>query len=134
MIDPSVRGDLFRNGLEAEGAQKWDGAIDFFRKAFIDAGIKEKAIILFRIGTCFHNQGKLDEALGSYKESLELAKEMKDKEGEAVNLCNIGIVYYDKGELDKALSYYEQALKIAQDIGNKQAEAKIGRASCRERV
>jgi tetratricopeptide (TPR) repeat protein len=111
-------------GLKLMDEYKWDAAIEIFRKVLAGAkNEKHKVVALNLIGLCFYKQSDLDPALGNYKESLELAKKIKDKEGEAANLGNIGLVYYDKGELDKALEYHNKALKIDKEIGNKEGEA-----------
>ena len=105
------------------GEAKYDEAIQIFRKLLPDAEGSQKVALLNLIGLCFHHQSEFDQALGSYKESLELAKEIKDKEGEAVALGNIGAIYQVKEELDKALEYQEKALEINKELGRKEGIA-----------
>lgn len=47
--------------------------------------------------------------------SLDLAKKLGDREGEAVLLNNIAGIFRNKGELDKALKYYEESLRLQTD-------------------
>ena len=113
----------FDKGLKAMKECNWNSAIDTFRGLLSDAKDNKKVALLNLIGNCFFHQGNLDQALGHYKESLDLAREINDKEGEATNLGNIGLIYQARGELEKALKYHEEALRVSKEIGYKEGEA-----------
>ena len=51
--------------------------------------------------------------------SLQLYKELGDKNGIARNLGNIGIIYTEQKNYSKALEYYLQALKLSEELGLK---------------
>jgi tetratricopeptide (TPR) repeat protein len=65
------------------------------------------------LGLAFVRMGNVDGALSSFIKGLELAKDLGDRDMQAVMLNGIGMVYNHKGELDKALSYYEKSLSLA---------------------
>lgn len=48
----------------------------------------------------------------SLSASLEMDREIGNKQGEASDLGNIGLIYSDKGDLDQARHYLLQALRI----------------------
>ena len=113
----------FDKGLKAMKECNWNSAIDTFRGLLSDAKDNKKVALLNLIGNCFFHQGNLDQALGHYKESLDLAREINDKEGESANLGNIGVIYWKRGELDKALEYFEEGLKIDREMNRKEGIA-----------
>jgi tetratricopeptide (TPR) repeat protein len=65
------------------------------------------------IGEVLYKMGRSDEALFYFKESLKIAKYLKDQKiyvdyDMYLILTNIAIYFNDKGELDKALDYYKE--------------------------
>lgn len=80
---------------------------------------KRKASIRRIQGVVFHTKGELEEAEECYQESLELWREIEDKQEISSILNNLGVLCRNKGDLYTALEYYEQSLEIYQEIGNK---------------
>jgi tetratricopeptide (TPR) repeat protein len=78
---------------------------------------------LGNIGNVYCQQGKLNEALKSYQQALEIHKHIVNPLGEAANLGNIGVVYANQGKLNEALRSYQQALEIHKHIVNPLGEA-----------
>lgn len=73
----------------------------------------ELAMVQNNIGLVFWNQGKLQEAVGSYKQSLDnFAKLGELKVGSANAYNNLGLLYNDLGKSDSALISYTKALEI----------------------
>lgn len=112
-------------GLRTEGKEamyegRWREAIDYFQKALTLASGKDKTILLHRVGICNYFIGNLDQALANFEESLSQAREVQDRQTEAVVLGNIGLIYQKKDDLDKALKCYEDALKIDSQIGRRE--------------
>lgn len=115
----------FIKALEFMKAYKWEEAIALLRVALGETKKESsKAELLNLIGNCFSHQGELEQALGHYAESLDLAKAISDKQGIAANLGGIGQIYRIKGEPDKALEYFEEARGLYRETGNKEGEAR----------
>ena len=70
------------------------------------------------IGAIYDSQGKLDEALKYYTESLELYKKVGNPSDIALSLNNIGFIYDNQGKLDEALKYYTESLELRRKVGN----------------
>ena len=58
------------------------------------------------------NQGKLEQALKSYRDALAIHEEIGNPLGQANALGNIGIVYSLQGRLEEAIRQTKNALKI----------------------
>ncbi|MBW8049098.1 MAG: tetratricopeptide repeat protein [Cytophagales bacterium] len=84
---------------------------------------KAKAASLNNIGYIHNVQGNPDKALEYYLQSLEIGKEINDKQGIATSLNNIGMIYKNQGNLDKALENFLQSLEIQKEINDKQGIA-----------
>lgn len=79
---------------------------------------KYLAEALLNEGTVFDLDGNPEEALGKFKESLKLQREVKSKSGESNCLLSIGWVYENQSKVPEALECYQQSLKINEQIGN----------------
>jgi CHAT domain-containing protein len=75
-------------------------------------------------GGIYANEGKYDQAIESYQQSLSIARAIGDKEGEANTFYNLGLAYHFKGDLKQALECYTQSLTVARAIGDRLQEAK----------
>jgi tetratricopeptide (TPR) repeat protein len=60
-------------------------------------------------GEHLFRQGKVDEAIGSFKEALEIDPDL------AVAHNNLAIAYHDKGELENAIQALMSAMRLAPD-------------------
>jgi tetratricopeptide (TPR) repeat protein len=54
--------------------------------------------------------------------ALTIAREVKDRVGEAYALNHVGFAYNNLGRSEKALEYYEQALAIAREMKDRAVE------------
>ncbi|KPK77586.1 MAG: hypothetical protein AMJ89_02200, partial [candidate division Zixibacteria bacterium SM23_73] len=120
--DPPVF-DPFLEGTKLMTQYKWDEAIAEFQKAMKEAKATQLVALYNLVAICYYTSGRLSLALDNYNESLRLARQFNDKEGEGGALGNVGLIYQDKGDLDKALKYYQEALKIHKEIGFREGEA-----------
>lgn len=68
--------------------------------------------VLNMMGYAFFNSGQYPQALASYKEGLEIAKRINDKNGMADILLRTGFIYHDNGDLIKAIDYYQRSEAI----------------------
>lgn len=120
--------DPFSKGLNLIGEHKWSEAIRELREAMKEG----KAIYLVKfcnlIGLCYYALNELDSAFESYYLSLNLAKNLNDKNGEASARSSLGLIFKNRGEKEKALRYFEEALEIFTQIGAQREaeEAKRG--------
>jgi tetratricopeptide (TPR) repeat protein len=69
------------------------------------------------------NQGKVEEAIALYEESLTIKRSIGNQQGIAVTLHEIANVYRNQGKVDEALALYEESLTIKRSIGNVQGIA-----------
>jgi len=127
----------FAKGLEAMEDYRWSEAIDHFIEALEHADDRQRAALYNLIGLCHYTPGRLDDALASFKEVLDIAKKIDYPEAIAAALGNIGLIYQTRGEsllrsgspatakdeLDEALEYFEKSLKISEEIGAKETSA-----------
>lgn len=114
---------LFSKGIEAKDQYKWDKAIDYFNKAKKDARASQLVALYSLLGECYHSSRKIYQSFDNYKLSLNLARNLDDKEGMSSALCNMGKIYVDMGDLDQAMKYSYEALDIDREIGNKKGQA-----------
>jgi tetratricopeptide (TPR) repeat protein len=63
------------------------------------------------------------EAIAFYERSLDICREIGDRQGEGKVLGNIGSIAYDQGDYAKSRACLEQALSIVREIGDRQIEA-----------
>ncbi|MBP7808539.1 MAG: tetratricopeptide repeat protein [Bacteroidia bacterium] len=58
------------------------------------------------------------ESIKYYTTSLQIFKELKDKQGIASSLNNIGLTHQKQGNIKQALLYYTESLKLLEEIGD----------------
>ncbi|MCP4115532.1 MAG: tetratricopeptide repeat protein [Desulfobacteraceae bacterium] len=80
------------------------------------------AEIEFELGYSLSLNSDLSEALGHYKQSLEITREIGDKATEGTTLNNISQIFTARGDYDTALKYLQQSLEIRREIGDKAGE------------
>ncbi|MDH5433819.1 MAG: tetratricopeptide repeat-containing sensor histidine kinase [Gammaproteobacteria bacterium] len=81
-------------------------------------GLKfRKYDIMNRASEIYWSQGKLDLALQTLENTLDIAKNLKDQEKIASTIQNIGLIYRHLGDAEKSLTYYLEAIKIKKEIG-----------------
>ncbi|HDK26138.1 MAG TPA: tetratricopeptide repeat protein [Candidatus Atribacteria bacterium] len=79
-----------------------------------------KSTALGNIGNIYHNLGKPDEALGCYKQALEINRKLGYEQGTAHNLNNIGTLYNELGKHDEAFKCQKEALEIGKKYKDEQ--------------
>ncbi|MHA1269936.1 MAG: tetratricopeptide repeat protein [Candidatus Helarchaeota archaeon] len=83
--------------------------------------------LLRNLGSCYSANGNHIESLRCLEKSLRIAREIKDKEGEAGLLYEIGTLYIDSGKNKKALDVLKKSLTIYETIGLKKKADKVRR-------
>jgi CHAT domain-containing protein/tetratricopeptide (TPR) repeat protein len=74
---------------------------------------------LNNIALVYDNQGRYQEAIALYSQSLEIAQQWGGPDDIAQALGNMGSVYFSKGDYTQALTYYQDSLAIRQETGNR---------------
>ncbi len=137
-IRPTTDDDLRINEASAKilqlageaDQQKYNGTIEGLRGAIAkwDEAIavskikKDKVwegVAIVAQGLIYKQLGELQNALDSYLRSLEIWRELGNRqyEGSAVN--NIGTAYTDLGEYEKSIPYFEQSSNINREVGDR---------------
>ncbi|AFY83929.1 tetratricopeptide repeat protein [Oscillatoria acuminata] len=75
------------------------------------------------LGNAYNSLGRYTEAIGFHDQSLEINRQIGNKQGEADSLNNLGNAYHPLGRYSEAIGFHEQSLEINRQIGNKQGEA-----------
>ena len=78
-----------------------------------------KAAALHHLGIIHLDQGRYDEAVTMYQESLKMKEELGDRSGIASTLGQLGNVHYVQGRYDEAVKMYQEGLKIFEELGNR---------------
>ena len=68
----------------------------------------------------FHH---INRAIDYHHQSLEIAREIGDRNGISKSLGNLGTAYYSLGEYPRAIDFYQESLEIKREIGDRYGEA-----------
>lgn len=69
------------------------------------------------LGVVYQTCGKLDKAIEFLQKSLDINKELGNKEGMAGTYGNLGLVYQTRSELGKAVEVWHKSLILFTEIG-----------------
>ena len=64
------------------------------------------------------------ESLQSWEKALQIYREIKNRQGEAVSLGNLGNAYHSLGQYAKAIEYHQESLKIKEEFKEKEIDCK----------
>jgi tetratricopeptide (TPR) repeat protein len=78
---------------------------------------------LIGLGNAYYFLGRYQEAIACHEQSLQIARDIGNREGEAASLCNFGNAYDGLGRYQEAIACHEQSLQIKRDIGDRAGEA-----------
>lgn len=126
----TVRCALLNQMIEAENDDKIWPAYNVKLKALCEKNIKSngpyKNTFLSYMAQANGNdaflklqEGKVTEALKSYKENLDIQQRIGDKGGMGSTFYAIGVIYQNQGDAPGALEYYFKSLKIQEEINDK---------------
>jgi tetratricopeptide (TPR) repeat protein len=59
---------------------------------------------LNNLGLVYRNQGKLDDAIDCYEQSLEISRRLGDDHGVGQTLANLGIIHKQRNQTEQALT------------------------------
>ena len=84
--------------------------------------VRERA--LFAAGVLAGEQGDYASADSLMRESLDIARELNDKQGAAVSLNALGVLARDRGNVAEAYSLFEDSLVLWRELGDQKAVAR----------
>ncbi len=102
-------------GLYQEGIQ-------VCQKILKKSALDTDAICFRMLGNYQLRLGNYPKATDYYKQSLAIARELGDRQGEGNALGTLGIAYKSLGQYDQAINFHQQALIISREIGARQGE------------
>jgi serine/threonine protein kinase/lipopolysaccharide biosynthesis regulator YciM len=121
--DPKNIKALWQMGVVEIRQNNPQGALDPLNKGISLAiqvdNQEQRALLLQALGVSYRLMNKPNEAMRSYKESMEINRRLGLKRLLAVNLVEMGLVQSTLGKPDEALASFDQALKIQKEIGIK---------------
>jgi len=68
---------------------------------------------------------RYEDAIALFRQALEIARELGDRQAEANLLTNLGLIYTSMRDYSRAEEYFQVALAICRELGNRQAEANL---------
>ena len=68
------------------------------------------------MGIAYYNLGEYRKAIEYHEQSLEISREIGDRQGEGISLGNLGIAYDILGEKEKACGLWKEAVDILESI------------------
>ncbi len=78
---------------------------------------------LILLGDAYLSLGEYQRAIDFYQQSLEIFREIGDRNGEANCLIGLGNAYGSLGEYQRAIEFHQQSLDISREIGDHNGEA-----------
>jgi len=98
-------------------------SLDFLNRGLTQAiqlnNADGKATILNAMGAAYEQLNKPDDAMGNYRQALEIKRTLKQKAGEALVLGNMARVEASLGQPDGAYKSYKEATKLQREIADK---------------
>jgi tetratricopeptide (TPR) repeat protein len=81
-----------------------------------------EGVCVGNLGICCFEVGFTKRAIKHYEDALAIARELKDRDGEARHLWNLGGCYYNLGNTDRAAELTNVALAICRKADNRFGE------------
>jgi DNA-binding SARP family transcriptional activator/tetratricopeptide (TPR) repeat protein len=78
---------------------------------------------LVNLGIGHGRNGRVDEAIESFRLALALARQAGDRVVERRAINNLGVTYWHRGDYDESLDLLGQGLALAREIGDRSGEA-----------
>jgi predicted ATPase/serine/threonine protein kinase len=87
-------------------------------------GTKARERALFAAGVLSAAPGDYASSQALLTESLEIARQLGDKQGVAVSLNALGVIVQDRGDFEVANSFFEESLAAWRELGDQKAVAR----------
>ncbi|MBD2210222.1 tetratricopeptide repeat protein [Nostoc linckia FACHB-104] len=76
------------------------------------------------LGIAYDSLGQYQRAIEFYQQSLDISREIGDRNGEANSLIGLGNTYNSLGQYQRAIEFLQQSLDIKREIGDRNGEGK----------
>jgi len=103
-------------GNYQESVNKLQAAIALARKV---GNGSDMVFLIHDLARTYFTMKDFQKAIALYKESLELAKEFKDKDFESENYYGLAISYYELADYKPAYDYFEKYKRLEDTLANK---------------
>ena len=104
-----------RQGYLTEGMERTERVLKDYDSITDDA---TRADLLFSAGALATENGKLDQALGLFEQSVSLSRETHNLAAEARALNGLGTVAYYMGNMAQSAECYKRALTVKRELGD----------------
>lgn len=84
-----------------------------------------KSDSLHDLGNIHKSQGRYDEAIKLYYESMKINEELENRGGIARTLYELGVIHQDQGRYDEAIEFYQKSKKISEELKNRGGIAEV---------
>jgi len=81
------------------------------------------ATALHELGIIQLNQGRFQDAIALFQQSLNIARHIGDVQAEAATLNGLASIHIQQGKIEQAIALFQESLELQQRIGNVQGEA-----------
>ncbi|HEY9817764.1 MAG TPA: tetratricopeptide repeat protein [Candidatus Obscuribacterales bacterium] len=81
------------------------------------------ASVCNNLGNAYNSLAQYQQAIAFHQQSLEIAREIGDRNREGGSLCNLGNAYQALGQYQQAIKLYQQALDVQRSVGNRKFES-----------
>ncbi|WP_153009744.1 tetratricopeptide repeat protein, partial [Mastigocoleus testarum] len=81
------------------------------------------AFIFHHLAIIYQQQGKVNEAISLYQQSLDIKEKIGNQQGKAASLHQLAIIYQQQGKVNEAIALHQQSLDIKEKIGDQQGKA-----------
>ncbi len=88
-------------------------------EAVVKAAKFQYSLAIYKLATIYYHKGELNKALELNNKSIEISREIDDKQGIASSYNFTAVIFYVQGEIDNALEYYNKSLEMKEEIGDK---------------
>ncbi|WP_334951909.1 tetratricopeptide repeat protein [Nostoc sp.] len=79
---------------------------------------------LTSLGNAYNSLGQYQRAIEFHQQSLEISREIGDRNGEGNSLNNLGSAYCSLGQYQQTIKFLQQSLEIFREIGDRNGEGK----------
>ncbi|MEJ6483419.1 tetratricopeptide repeat protein [Nostoc punctiforme UO1] len=71
------------------------------------------------MGIAYKSQWLYQQTIAFHQQSLDIVREIGDRNSEGKSLTNLGIAYNSQGRYQQAIAFHQQSLEIAREIGDR---------------
>ena len=97
--------------------------LNLYSKLYIDWQPTQKqcrdySVVCNNLGETYRVLAQYQQAIELYRQSLDIERQINNRQGEVAPLNNLGLAYKSLGQYKEAIDSYQQSLEIARDIND----------------